>query len=475
MSANEITIARQVYDQICQTIGRHPVETGGILGSSDGGKTVDHFWFDGSARTTRGTYSPNTAVLNRVIEMWNDQNVELVGVIHSHPRGFTTPSQGDHKYVRKIMKAMDVHGKFFMPIVNVNSPPDGNIKIFPYMFEQSVDFRKQPIVIAEAEESKDPQQLDSISRERFDRIKTLYPLDVLRRKTVVCIGLGGTRGFVEELARSGIGNFVLIDGDTVSATNIATQQVYAGEIGRNKAEVVRDRIMDINPAANVTVVPRFLDDSITDWEFAEFAGKEVWTSPTDVLICGCTDNFYAQARSAALAMKYGTMYLAAQLYKGGMAAEIYFSYPGVTNHSYPRCALHSRYAAYKDGFTNDVTSDGTPIFATTRVNATKGQTALMLLLYHAGQDCIYSDMLDHVADRNLVLLRMSPAAGEVLGLDVFQNDIYADSNMQYFDETLWVPQVPNSEANGYENCPMCGGTGDLLALKGKIVDTRTDW
>ena len=47
-----------------------------------------------------------------------------------------------------------------------------------------------------------------------------------------------------------------------------------------------------------------------------------------------------------------------------------------------------------------------------------------------------------------------------------------EPSLQIMDDTVWIPQVPNNEANGFKTCPLCGGTGDLLALKGKIADTR---
>ena len=476
MNNQNLNITRQVYDHICGTIGSRPAETGGILGSSDGGRTIDHYYFDYSAHTTGGTYTPDTATLDRVIAMWNAKDVQLCGFIHSHPRGCTTPSIADYQYVKAIMKALNIQGKFFMPIVNVNTPADGNIKIYPYTFEKKIIIRNQPIAVAKGYKTKRGSEhlknIHEVSKERFDRISTLYPLKILRRKTAVCIGLGGTRAFVEELARSGVGNFVLIEGDTVAATNIATQQVYASEIGRSKAEVVKEKILDINPMANVMVVPRFLDDDMTDSEFASIVGKTLWKSPRDVLICGCTDSFPAQARSAALALKFGTPYLAGQLYRCGMAAEIYFSYPGITNNSCPRCTMSNRYEAYENGYKNDVTSEGTPIFVTTRVNATKGQIALILLLYGEDKNCIYNDMLDKVADRNFVMLRMNPLAGSLLKLGIFQEELFTDSSFEFFDETIWIPQTPNDGTNGYPSCPLCGGTGDLLALKGKIKDTR---
>ena len=82
----ELHMTRQVYDQICNTIGRRPPESGGILGSSDGGKTIDRFYFDATARVTGGTYSPDTEVINRVLAHWDAQDILLVGFVHSPER-----------------------------------------------------------------------------------------------------------------------------------------------------------------------------------------------------------------------------------------------------------------------------------------------------------------------------------------------------------------------------------------------------
>ena len=97
----------------------------------------------------------------------------------------------------------------------------------------------------------------------------------------------------------------------------------------------------------------------------------------------------------------------------------------------------------------------------------------MLLLYHEDSNCAYNNMLDEVANRNFVMIRMSPLADSALGIGIFHGAVRADSG--FFDETVWIHQTPNNEANGYTTCPLCGGTGNLLSLRGKIRDTRTGW
>ena len=304
----------------------------------------------------------------------------------------------------------------------------------------------------------------------FAKVKGLYPEKVLD-KVIVCIGTGGARSALENFARSGFRNFILMDRDIVSPSNVATQGVFVSEMGKKKVEVIRDRILDINPGATVKCIDRFLDNDMSDEEFKayldEFAGK----APTDYLILGCTDSFEAQKRSSILALKYGIPYLAAMMYKAGAAAELIFVYPGVTP-SCPRCLLGSRFEKYENGFENDVDSSGCSIFATERMNALKGNIALMLLMYHEDSNNPLCSRLDEVKDRNFVQIRLDPHLKENLGIGLFDSALAGAERYTYMDETLWVPQKPDHPSNGYETCKLCGGTGHLEELRMKWPDTR---
>ena len=169
----------------------------------------------------------------------------------------------------------------------------------------------------------------------FSRIQSELPLENLKRKLVIGVGVGSGRGFYEGLARCGVSNFMFMDHDYVEDVNVATQHSTVSEIGKRKVNALKERILDINPQANVTAVSLKLDDNLSDEGFESLVGDQLITHPTDILICGLTDSFKAQARTANLALKYGTLYLAAQLYAGGEGGEVYFSYPGVTNNSCP--------------------------------------------------------------------------------------------------------------------------------------------
>jgi len=81
-------------------------------------------------------------------------------------------------------------------------------------------------------------------------------LDRLARATVLVLGLGGVGGAcVEALARGGVGNFVLVDPDVVAPSNLNRQAVaYACTIGRPKAQVARELVLQIRPQANVVAL-----------------------------------------------------------------------------------------------------------------------------------------------------------------------------------------------------------------------------
>lgn len=96
----------------------------------------------------------------------------------------------------------------------------------------------------------------------------------LNNAKVAIFGIGGVGSFVTEaLARAGIGNFILIDHDTVSLTNLNRQIIATHDtIGKYKVDVMKDRIISINPNANVQISKEFympdskekiLDESIT--------------------------------------------------------------------------------------------------------------------------------------------------------------------------------------------------------------------
>lgn len=96
----------------------------------------------------------------------------------------------------------------------------------------------------------------------FSRSELLIGKDALEKlasATVAVFGIGGVGSWAAEaLARSGVGGFRLVDDDSVCLTNINRQIIaLRTTIGRPKVEVMRERILDINPEARVEIFQEF--------------------------------------------------------------------------------------------------------------------------------------------------------------------------------------------------------------------------
>lgn len=99
--------------------------------------------------------------------------------------------------------------------------------------------------------------------QEFSRTERLIGSDSqqkLYNSTIVVFGVGGVGSHcIEALARSGIGHLILVDNDTVSITNINRQSIaYHSTVGRYKTHVMKERILDINPNANVETLETFV-------------------------------------------------------------------------------------------------------------------------------------------------------------------------------------------------------------------------
>ena len=98
--------------------------------------------------------------------------------------------------------------------------------------------------------------------EQFSRTELLIGKDgveKLKKSEVAIFGLGGVGSYVvEALARSGVGNFILVDNDIISETNINRQIIATYKtIGKPKIQIEKERILEINPNAKVKIFKEF--------------------------------------------------------------------------------------------------------------------------------------------------------------------------------------------------------------------------
>ncbi len=111
---------------------------------------------------------------------------------------------------------------------------------------------------------------------QFSRTQLLLGEDAMKRLSeakVAVFGIGGVGGYVvEALVRSGVRSFVLIDDDKVCLTNINRQIIATRKtVGKYKVEVMKERILDINPEAEVEMHKCFfLPENAGDFSFQDY-------------------------------------------------------------------------------------------------------------------------------------------------------------------------------------------------------------
>lgn len=115
-----------------------------------------------------------------------------------------------------------------------------------------------------------------MSSDIFQRTELLLgseTMDKLSQLKVIVFGIGGVGSWcVESLVRSGIGNITIVDSDTVASSNI-NRQIHATTltVGKPKTEVMKARLLEINPNVNITAIQKIYDaDSCSDFELDKY-------------------------------------------------------------------------------------------------------------------------------------------------------------------------------------------------------------
>ena len=111
---------------------------------------------------------------------------------------------------------------------------------------------------------------------QFSRTQLLLgeeAMKTLSEKKVAIFGIGGVGGYVcESLVRTGIGHFDIVDDDKVCLTNLNRQIIATrSTVGKDKVEVMKERMLDINPKADITVHKCFfLPENADQFPFEEY-------------------------------------------------------------------------------------------------------------------------------------------------------------------------------------------------------------
>lgn len=467
--------AAGIIESIKDSIGSMPAESGGALFGYRRDFVVRKFIYDDVGKTTGGTYEPGIEFLNEQLRIAREEGYDFLGFIHSHPPSFRKLSgvisesigTGDLGYIKKIFKAMPSLEKILMPLVVSGS--DSEFEIIPYIAN-----RKNPedyklaaldIISEETPKTKVPMLFDT----DMSRLLGAVNLELMKKVKVVAVGCGGANELYKLLVRCGLEHLVTIDYDTVDLSNLHSQGWYIPDIGVPKVEALGRHIANINP--NVSYTGYNADFMQMDANaYDEILGN------ADIIM-GMTDSFHCQAFVNKMAIKYNKPAIYAQMYHQGRCSEITFTIPGITP-ACNRCATSSRYAAYEDGYKNNVTSTGTTMCHNSLLNGATGILTLAILNRNE-KNCDFGGWFGDYFDRNLVQLAMYPGYGK--GTNNLFERIYSNIPYAYTFNPIWQ-KVEAEDASKYEcPCPDCFGLGDLnkshevIKLLQAGTLTNSDW
>ena len=160
----------------------------------------------------------------------------------------------------------------------------------------------------------------SLKLDVFSRNVGILESDVMLSKKAVLIGCGSVCSLVAlELARSGVGNFMLIDSDIMGYHNICRHQCGMLDVGRYKTEALKERILLINPYANVVTYNDIIQHAPLD-VLSEFCDE-------NTIFIGGADNREGDLYANQLAIQSRSAFMSIGCWERAYAGEIFYCLP----------------------------------------------------------------------------------------------------------------------------------------------------
>ena len=161
----------------------------------------------------------------------------------------------------------------------------------------------------------------SLYQNIFSRNKGILETDVMGKKCAVILGCGSVGSLVAlELARAGVGHFVLVDADTLEYHNLCRHQCGIEDVGDLKVNALKRKLININPSVDVRIfggiiqnIPKNILDEMC--------------VPKETIFVGCADNRTADVYSNKIAIYYDAAFLSIGFWERAYAGEIFYHIP----------------------------------------------------------------------------------------------------------------------------------------------------
>lgn len=282
-----------------------------------------------------------------------------------------------------------------------------------------------------------------------DRIGELLP-DTIAGRHVVMVGAGSGGSYMaEQLVRSGIAQLTIYDGDTVGPENISRSVYTARDVGIYKTFALKRRLLEINPAANITVYTRGYE-----------GGADDFLAKADVVVAG-TDNPVVQAQLNVSCYRFGVPAVFPGMTAGASGGEIVLTWPE------RQTACFSCATATRTGGAREVEAGMHVDYATGRLDGALGlaadihhvasaATSLVLSILSAGAETPIASLAETAAERGETYLLIGARPNFM-----FFDKLFESVPGQLAFQSAWI--APASQ----ENCPVCGPeapyhAGDLV-------------
>ena len=166
----------------------------------------------------------------------------------------------------------------------------------------------------------------------FSRNTGILETDVMNQKCAVILGCGSVGSLVAmELARAGVGHFVLVDADTLEYHNLCRHQCGIEDVGDLKVNALRRKLLNINPNVDIRAFGGIVQN----------IPKEIFDEmcvPNETIFVGCADNRAADVYANKIAIYYDAAFLSIGFWERAYAGEIFYHIPNKGMPCY-QCAL----------------------------------------------------------------------------------------------------------------------------------------
>lgn len=175
----------------------------------------------------------------------------------------------------------------------------------------------------------------TMKQDVFSRNSGLIETSWMDEQCAVICGCGSVGSCVAlQLARSGVGRFVLVDTDCMEIHNVCRHQCNLTDVGRYKVDAVAERILQINPQAQVKRFYQRIQE-VPREKYQE------WITPENAIFIGTCDNRVGDAVACDLAYSFGAPFAALGFMTRAWAGEIYTCLPERHEICY-RCAFKTQ-------------------------------------------------------------------------------------------------------------------------------------